>query len=884
MTDEESSRHVSRVAHAVAGDEPVNWPEAASLADDARERTLIAQLRLVAGLRRGVGVSATPRPHGAVIGLWWRVPTTLAALQVLTALVSLPFVDAIGAHRLLPIQILIVVAFSLAAVTLVLGDHNDPRVRPLAYFYLFAAAALSRPMWKAVEDDVAWLFPLWRGVYPEAFLAAAAWRFARFFPGQSRFGRYDRVAELAVSAATAVGFVLFGLNLALAYIELPAVWADWLNQFAREDRSGRFWHACYFFIVSAFALIPLRARHSAPRERMRIAWFGLVLGLGMLPLVTVSFLEMISPAFVALKAAGGTPRRLIDGAVMFGLLSIPFTTSYSVLVHRVLSVQVVARRLLHTALTGYVLTAFACLPIVLVVVHAYRRRDLPLRDVFGAAETRGALFVMLFALVLLLARRLLGASTGRGLDGMRGRHTERTAELTLLIAKARTPREVARHAGDAIARALAVSPVALLLRRDNGDFEAVAGDAPLLPAHSALATILAPSAETVTLHPEGSLFPLIPEEERDWLLGSGFEVLVPLASQTAGLIGVLALGSRQDGLPLSHEDHWLLKASAGAVALALESHRTSPEAEDDVAQECSRCGHLLGGEAAACLCKAELQLARLPRTLGGKFRVIRRLGHGGMGVVYLAHDDRLKRYVALKTLPEVSGPASQAMLLEAQAMAATDHHSNLALVYELAVWRSTPVLIVEYLPGGTLSDRLVHGPLPLDAALRLTAALADALAALHHDGTLHGDIKPSNIGFTRTNVPKLLDFGLARLIHPVTSAATPLGEATAIAGTPLYLSPEIIGGHEADEYVDLWALSLVLFEALAGAHPFAADSMDDVMHRIRTNTPDIHAWRPDTPACVRDFLGDALSPRRASRPASAGVLASELRRLSAALD
>jgi eukaryotic-like serine/threonine-protein kinase len=226
------------------------------------------------------------------------------------------------------------------------------------------------------------------------------------------------------------------------------------------------------------------------------------------------------------------------------------------------------------------------------------------------------------------------------------------------------------------------------------------------------------------------------------------------------------------------------------------------------------------------------------------------------------------------------------MFLEAQAMAASEH-PNLACVYGLEMWRATPILIVEHLPGGTLSERLRKGPLALDEALSIGAQLADALEALHRDGTLHRDIKPSNIGFGRAGAPKLLDFGLARLLGPIKrqdrvaiAPSVETSDATAIAGTPLYLSPESLAGGAADEYVDLWALSLVVFEAIAGAHPFAAMSVHGVYRRIRTEQPNLRLWQPDVPAAVEDFMIRALALDRSRRPATARQLASELRHLT----
>jgi serine/threonine protein kinase len=281
-------------------------------------------------------------------------------------------------------------------------------------------------------------------------------------------------------------------------------------------------------------------------------------------------------------------------------------------------------------------------------------------------------------------------------------------------------------------------------------------------------------------------------------------------------------------------------------------------------------------------------LARLPVIVAGKFQVLRRIGHGGMGVVYLGRDNRLQRLLALKTLPEVSGAAGQQMLDEAATMAAVDH-PNLALVFGLEVWRSTPVLLVEHLSGGTLAERLLQGPLQAPDALRTAAALADGLASLHAKGFLHRDIKPSNIGFTRSGTPKLLDFGLARLLthapydrtHALEKGDVAL-EATAIAGTPLYISPETLARTPPDERVDLWALSVTLFESLVGEHPFASPSLDGVRRRIRRGQADLRRWQPTAPSSLQSLMNQLLHPDPERRPATAHQLAAMLR--AAAID
>ena len=154
--------------------------------------------------------------------------------------------------------------------------------------------------------------------------------------------------------------------------------------------------------------------------------------------------------------------------------------------------------------------------------------------------------------------------------------------------------------------------------------------------------------------------------------------------------------------------------------------------------------------------------------------------------------------------------------------------------------------------GGTLADRLLQGAVPPTEAVPVIAVLADALAALREKGFLHGDIKPSNIGFTSGGSPKLLDFGLARTTD----------DGAAAGGTLRYVSPEALAGHPADEADDVWSLCVVLYEAVSGRHPFAGGSADEVAERIRHQGP-VHDSAPAAP--------------RPSRPPGAGEFAEALR-------
>ena len=173
-------------------------------------------------------------------------------------------------------------------------------------------------------------------------------------------------------------------------------------------------------------------------------------------------------------------------------------------------------------------------------------------------------------------------------------------------------------------------------------------------------------------------------------------------------------------------------------------------------------------------------------------------------------------------------------------------HPAVAEVYGSESWRGRLFLVVEYLSGGTLADRLRSGPVPGREAVSMT----DALAALHAAGYLHRDVKPSNIGFAADRSPKLLDFGLAREAN-----------SGGAGGTLRYASPEVLSGRQAGEADDVWSLCVVLYEMVAGEHPFAGDGVDEVSQRIRRRRvghPDHVTSDSGPPSAVLVFAASVL--------------------------
>ena len=313
-----------------------------------------------------------------------------------------------------------------------------------------------------------------------------------------------------------------------------------------------------------------------------------------------------------------------------------------------------------------------------------------------------------------------------------------------------------------------------------------------------------------------------------------------------------------------------LEVLAAAAGQAITRLQLLDGTETDAlpALECAGCGQVTGrDEPPGCGCGGAYVDAGVPKLLAGKYSLTRRLGAGGTATVYLAWDLSLQRDVAVKTL---TNPAElrPALTSEAWAMARVAHPS-LAEIHGVESWQGRPFLVVEFLRGGTLADRLRNGAVPGSEAVAVAVSLADGLAALHEAGYLHGDVKPSNIGFTANGLPKLLDFGLARGSH----------DARITGGTLRYLSPEVLDGQPAAEADDVWSLCVMLYEMVVGEHPFAGDGGDEVADRIREQRSS-GGGRPTavsaTAGPVAAFAASVLAAPRSARPTTARAFANRL--------
>jgi hypothetical protein len=811
--------------------------------------------------------------------------------------------------------------YGAAAVFLLIAGRGDSRAVWLGgFFVLVADAYCQRPLYLlisrgggAVADAGHALDALRLDIMMPLFL----WRFVRDFPQAPTPVRLRRVIDWAtrLSIAAAVGFMAFYL---VRYLLVTVGTAD-----RPETRPlGAFYGSVQFLLIAAaLPILFYKARLAGGEERRRVQLFTGCLLFGLVPVVAYLLPEELIPGYIPYMARHRAISHPLSIAASLFVLSIPISTSYVVLVHRVLELKLIARRALQYALARSSVLALATLPLLSVLLYLYGNREQSLAHLLSGARMPLLLAVSGLGIAALYYRRGLLDWIDRRF--FREQYDARQI-LSLLVERIRAIREGA-DLGKLIARevdlALHLESIALLILDPRTGMLKDPNDRGCrLDASWALAGLISNGSDPLIndLEEPRSSLARLPERERHWLADSGFRLLVPILARDGSLLGMIGLGEKKSGLPFLKEDLQLLHALANSAAwvLELEQSRTvtprssnsrlpeldhvmpsDPLPVTEVAKECAICGALYQPFTVFCgTCSRRLDPSRVPFVLPGKFRFEKRIGSGGMGVVYSGSDLALGRPVAVKTMRRVSPEDAMRLRREART-AASVSHPHLASIYGIETWQGTPMLILEMLEGGTLAQQIERERLSQLATVDVGIAIAGALAQLHAADILHRDVKPSNIGFSRDGIPKLMDFGIARVMFdlrrdgridaevsdddrtflPPTSilnqTATSVDVSRQFAGTLSYLSPEALNGLRADALFDLWSLAIVLFECLLGRKVFGAGDPHQITTRIRLGrVPDFAQVCPEYDAALADFFRSALHKNAGRRPGTAHEL------------
>ena len=901
MSTDDRDDLVGDVADALTLDQKVQWERCARLAAGA-EREQIENLRVIERVlasrpAAGPAAAAVPatRLYGsAVVRRVVHALIAIASIEVAATLLLLPWAwgDFSRAHGELAVFMTTkLVGFAASAGLLLWAGRGDWRTWLLGVYCLLKATTEPLYMLQAFflelpppPEYAAFLQHLpadsrvFAALYVPAFLFAPAflWAFARECPRVHRRTWLDDLARRMILVSVLIGG---GLWLACAVtLELARAGAVGVpvalvfdGTLATLDLLG----------LGAVTIVALRAHTASADEVRRVVVFSA----GFLLFMGVAAVYDLAEAFAPgdwVSNYRWSPTILLMELLRFpGLILLWYAVLAARIPHLREAVRAFYRRLL---MRPGLLGAAAAVPAGVLVWLIGRSPEREVGAVLADPLAQSLVAAVGILLLLIAARERILIRLDSWILPETADQRQALADAAGALAQAGRITIVGETVTRTVRRGCG-SPATLLVA-DDTETQADGFTAPQarfapLPRQAAIVHLLETAGGPVRVDPNGqpSVFTLLPPDEAAWVTETGADVIVPVPGPGTQAIGVLVVGRRLDGRLVRSVDLSFVEVLGAAAGLALARLQLldAPGAgsgEASPAEECPVCRCVTeAGEPPGCACGSAYVATEVPKLLAGKFRLTRRLGAGGMGAVYLARDLRLERDVAIKTLTERSLVRLMGLKPEAWAMS-TVTHPAVAQIHGVESWRGRPFLVVEFLAGGTLEDRLREGPLAPSQALSVVARLADALAALHEKGFLHGDVKPSNIGFTSAGSPKLLDFGLAHAVD----------DATIVGGTLPYLSPEVLAGRPAAEADDVWSLCVVLYEMVSGRHPFAGGALEQVRSRIgrqrlSAGVPAASA-APTSATAVAAFAASILTAPWAGRPGTAPAFAAALAEVS----
>ncbi|HLO06924.1 MAG TPA: protein kinase [Terriglobales bacterium] len=572
----------------------------------------------------------------------------------------------------------------------------------------------------------------------------------------------------------------------------------------------------------------------------------------------------------------------------------PLSWAYAILRHRLFDVRVILRRGLQYALARRVLLTVVPALGILLLADLLSHGQQPLLDILHA---RGWIYVVLggLAITAYVKRQSWLEALDRRFFRERYDAHRLQREVVEEVRAARSFGQVAPGVVTQIETALHPEFVSLLAREPGepsyrslavapSGFELAA---PL--AESKLMSLVRLLGKPLEVPQTGSdwLKDQLPQDETAFLRRSRIELIVPIATSPERTEALLLLGLKRSEEPYSREDLDLLVAVASSLALLLEKPPGTAAVRSDHFEECLQCGTCYDSGTRQCPREsAQLVPVILPRVLGGRYQLERRLGRGGMGTVYLASDLSLERQVAVKVIrDDLVGSADAAERFRREArVAASFAHPNVVTVHDFGVVaRTRAFLVMELLQGGTVREELSRQK--RFAAPRVVSVLGDACSALesaHHRQLVHRDLKPENIFLVAGRsgeTAKILDFGIAKFLSTATLQPTADTTPGAVMGTLRYMSPEQWRGGEPSALWDLWALAVVAYEMLTGIYPFEGHSPADWLRAGEAaKFVPLAAHLPEGPHAGQEFFQKAFAVDSAFRPRSADEFHDELRR------
>jgi hypothetical protein len=556
-----------------------------------------------------------------------------------------------------------VLLYGVCGALLLFGGRQDRRLQSLGAVFVTIASAFAHPLLLRINGP-GWLYATLPHVCTDAFFATALWWFAWTFPRAPR-GRVTRGIGLCfLTLAATIGATLVVVNL----LDASPSWganplpARVVRALDRPPASTWYWLLTFGVAIFALPYLWWKSRLETREEYRRVRFFFLALIVGMGPFLVAVLTSILIPAL------GRPPWRDFVGIVLYSALAstVP-TTAYAVLVERVMEIRLAIARTRQRQIVRYCVWLAGLAPLGYLAIDLHLHRDVTLAAYLANGRGIG-LFVLLFVgFSALTFRYQVLLSVDKWFRADREDHADSLARLARSLRSTRTIRETTSTLALEIERAIhPVSAAVLIANEEADELVPLAGTAPPLSAKSVLADFVQSAGPDLRVRfaANSPLLSLLPPGDRTWLEESGVHLMTPLLGSTGVLLGVVALGEARHGLPYSDRDHALITSMCAQVALRLENQwlRERPSQEgtalqhperrtvdwrNEPAECCPRCSRVWPAATKSCPCGSPVETAALPLVTAGKFQLERRLGSGGMGVVYLATDLALGRRVAL---------------------------------------------------------------------------------------------------------------------------------------------------------------------------------------------------------------------------------------------
>jgi len=723
-----------------------------------------------------------------------------------------------GEHGIFAVHELVFVA---SGVLLLTGGASERRSIEFGLVALLSATAYAKSgvnhLAVVYENG---LFELLPNLPVDALFPYYFWRFARLFPRVFIPVTLDRALNWMVRFLLFAGLFLLSANL-LGYFFPASAVSDYFDNY---NNTGAYSALIYGLTLPALPVLWFRMKNAKEDERRRVRVFVSGLLVSFVPplaFIVVTSLSSDAAAFVSQEHI----RRFLFPLLQSFVIAAPILTTYAVLVERTLPVKVLLKSSIRFSLGIGFLSLAIMAPLGLFFYYLYALRSSTIAGIFEGFN----------GIFLLIA---FGVSAALFLQRHRAHHylellfyreqydaNDILTDLTLEASSTTDLKSLNVPACNAVLRALHPHNSYMLVINETTNLYDPAEKLASLPLNSNFGKkllLLRQPTLIDSIKADASTLELL------WLSQSAASLIVPIKVANTTL-GYLLLSEKQSELPFSQADYKFLNLVANTIATSTSRLLERDEVESGTApaRQCKNC-HLVFEKANACpeCDSSEYGKCLLPKVLHYHFEVKRALAEGGMGAVYLATDLRLNRDVVLKTVLSNTPEELEYLRNEARLMA-TFTHKNIATIHGFETYRGVPILVCEYLVNGTLQDLLEDGYLSAEEAFQFLRQTAEALDYLHRRGIVHGDIKPSNIGFDGEETPKLLDFGLAlNARSDDESSDSPEG------GTYAYMSPERMRGGGSDASSDIWAMGVIYCQMLYGLNPFGGKTVDEISQKL----------------------------------------------------